>query len=94
MITIDKPPHPSSPSGNGVSHRRSGLVSQALELRTRSSEIPADGLGPGLRSLFDQVRTFTAFVEEDRPLEDELRAFLAALNRGEITCEWPPRGRS
>ena len=69
-------------------------TAQALDLRVRGGEIPADGLGPGLRSLLEQVRTHTAFVEEDRPLEDELRSFLAALGNGEITCAWPASGEN
>ena len=52
---------------------------QALELRVRRKELIWSELAPGLRETFTELRSMLAFVEEDRPLEGELRRLHALV---------------
>ena len=49
---------------------------QALELRERQTPTPAT---PAVRAFCAAARRITPFLDEDRPLEGELRALVAAL---------------
>ncbi|HBL16473.1 MAG: histidine ammonia-lyase [Elusimicrobia bacterium GWA2_69_24] len=49
---------------------------QGVELRTRGKELPPSLLTPGSRDLLAAVRGRVAFLDEDRPLEEDLRWLL------------------
>ncbi len=59
-------------------------ATQALDLRVRMGATRLDDFSPGLRRIYQQVREISPFVEEDRPLEGELRALLASIRSGEL----------
>jgi histidine ammonia-lyase len=52
---------------------------QAFEIRRRQGKRRPARLDPALSSMRDDVFTLSAFVEEDRPLEQELRRLCAAI---------------
>jgi len=52
---------------------------QGLELRMRSGELKASSLPDGVAQLFNSVRAKVPFVEEDRPLEKDLRWLLEQI---------------
>ncbi|WP_432464549.1 HAL/PAL/TAL family ammonia-lyase [Agarivorans sp. QJM3NY_33] len=52
---------------------------QGIDLRIQQQQLSLDSLSPALRSSYDQVRTLFPRLEEDRPLEHELRQGLAAI---------------
>ena len=54
-------------------------AAQGLELRLRSGELQRQELTPGIISFLDSLREVSPFIEEDRPLEDELRALCSAI---------------
>jgi histidine ammonia-lyase len=64
---------------------------QALDLRCRQRRLKWEELSPGLRSLHKQVRSHSRFVEEDRPLEGELRHLLEWVRHQHIQCTWEGR---
>lgn len=49
---------------------------QAVDLRLREGLLHAERMAPGLRALLAQVREVSPFVNEDRPLEHEMRQLL------------------
>jgi histidine ammonia-lyase len=55
---------------------------QALDLRERMNEVP--GADPRVAEFRDAVRGISAFVEEDRALEPDLRLFLERLRSGAL----------
>ncbi len=57
---------------------------QGVDLRLRHASGSEAVLGPALSAIKNQVRTTSAFVEEDRPLETDLRALLVRLRQREI----------
>jgi histidine ammonia-lyase len=54
---------------------------QGLELRIRAGEIDAAKLSDSISDTLDSVRSVSRFVAEDRPLEQELRAMVDALQQ-------------
>ncbi|MBI2380641.1 MAG: aromatic amino acid lyase [Gammaproteobacteria bacterium] len=52
---------------------------QGVELRLKSGEIRREDLAPELLAFVAQVRKASPFLAEDRPLEHELRAVVAAI---------------
>jgi len=56
-------------------------VCQALEIRRRRGELPAAGVDGDIRAMRDDVFGLCACVEEDRPLELELRRLCAAIKQ-------------
>lgn len=64
---------------------------QALDLRHRQQRLDWEQVSPGLRSLQEQVRQHSPPVEEDRPLETELRRLLVLVREKHFTCEWGGR---
>jgi histidine ammonia-lyase len=61
---------------------------QAIDCRIRARSLDFDDLSPGLQSLHRDVRQHSEFVGEDRPLEADLRNFLAALRTGAVEPAW------
>jgi histidine ammonia-lyase len=49
---------------------------QGLELRMRNGELKIESLPQGVVEILNSVRSRAAFVEEDRPLESDLRWLL------------------
>ncbi|MHB1544773.1 MAG: HAL/PAL/TAL family ammonia-lyase [Gammaproteobacteria bacterium] len=56
-------------------------VSQALEIRTRKRSFSAGQPSDAIRMIQSDVLTLCAFVEEDRPLESELRELCAGIRQ-------------
>ncbi len=56
-------------------------VCQALEIRRRLLSLPAGQPGESIRATQQEVLTLCPFVEEDRPLENELRSLCAAIQQ-------------
>ena len=54
-------------------------ASQALELRNRHQEISPQAITGELAEMFADCRSEFAFLEEDRPLEADLRKFLQLI---------------
>ncbi len=54
---------------------------QAVELRAQSGDIDLEELTEPLRQLFSEVRELSPFLEEDRPLEQELRTILNEIQQ-------------
>jgi phenylalanine ammonia-lyase len=52
---------------------------QAVDLRACQQ-----GLGSGTRAVYDRVRSVVAFMERDRPMEDELHALSARIGAGDL----------
>ncbi|MEZ8144569.1 histidine ammonia-lyase [Enterovibrio norvegicus FF-454] len=52
---------------------------QALQLRCRSNELSMRDLSPSLREMISQMGAEFDFVSEDRPLEQDLRRFIAFI---------------
>lgn len=61
---------------------------QAIDLRLLSEELSLDAMAPDLIRTYHEVRDYTGFVAEDRPLDAELRRFLEALAVGRFWCGW------
>ncbi len=61
---------------------------QALEIRRRKGTRPPNRMQAGIRATHDDVLTLCPFIEEDRPLEQELRALCAAV----AARRWPLYG--
>jgi histidine ammonia-lyase len=55
-------------------------AAQGVELRRRRGEISADGLTAALTAMHAQVFEQFEFLQEDRPLEQELRRFIALIH--------------
>ena len=64
------------PAANGREDALVMACTQALELRERQTPTPAT---PAVRAFCAAARRITPFLDEDRPLEGELRALVAAL---------------
>jgi histidine ammonia-lyase len=58
-------------------------ATQALALRQRQGELHNEQLTPAIRAMKDNVFAEFAFVEEDRPLEADLRHTIARVQRRE-----------
>ncbi|WP_084419742.1 HAL/PAL/TAL family ammonia-lyase [Henriciella litoralis] len=58
---------------------------QAIEIRLRSGELTEDVVGDAIMSQIRAVREHSAFLEEDRPLDTELRSLTDAILTGSIT---------
>ncbi|MGF1700459.1 aromatic amino acid ammonia-lyase [Photobacterium makurazakiensis] len=56
-------------------------ATQALEIRTRNNELDATHFSPALKAMASAVSEEFSFVEEDRPLEQDLRKFIAMIQR-------------
>jgi histidine ammonia-lyase len=54
---------------------------QALELRVRSGELDLQHLQPGPKSMKASVFDEYDFLEEDRPLEKDLRHFATLIRK-------------
>jgi histidine ammonia-lyase len=54
-------------------------AAQALEIRRRHGKRPPSHMQPDIHAMHDDVFKLCPFVEEDRPLEHELRALCAAI---------------
>ncbi|NKF49965.1 aromatic amino acid lyase [Shewanella sp. WXL01] len=54
-------------------------ATQGVELRINAQQLSKGSLTPALLTTMDDVRTVSPFLAEDRPLETELRAGLAAI---------------
>lgn len=54
-------------------------AAQALEIRRRKGARPPNRMQPNVSAMHDDVFKVCAFVEEDRPLEHELRALCTAI---------------
>jgi histidine ammonia-lyase len=54
-------------------------ASQALEIRRRKGARKPAHMQPDISAMHDDVFSLCPFVEEDRPLEHELRALYAAI---------------
>ena len=54
---------------------------QGIELRQMKGDLTEKQLTPGVRAFCKQVRKFSAFIDEDRPLEKDLRQTLAFINQ-------------
>lgn len=63
-------------------------AAQAFDLRVRAGELAPGAIGPGLRSLHEQLRETSELVVEDRPLEGELRQLLDRIREQSLTCDW------
>ncbi len=61
---------------------------QALDLRQRQQRLDWKELSPGLAQIHQQVRKYSPLVEEDRPLEPELRQLLRLVREKQFSCEW------
>lgn len=61
---------------------------QAMDCRIREGAVTFAELSPGIQRFHADIRRYSPFVAEDRPLEPELRAYLEALRRGEVDCQW------
>ena len=59
---------------------------QALRLRLRAGQLPEDALGPDLRGLIEQADP--PFIDQDRPLDQTLRAFAEALSERRWNVAW------
>jgi len=59
---------------------------QALELRIQAGEFKNKDLSAGMRDMLQQVREVSPFLEEDRALENELRALVAQLQQQALTA--------
>jgi histidine ammonia-lyase len=55
-------------------------AAQALEIRHRQGKRPPSHMQTDIRAMHDDVFSLCPFVEEDRPLEHELRALCAAVS--------------
>jgi len=64
---------------------------QALDLRRRQQRLTWDHLSQGLCSLHKEVRIHSPFVEEDRPLEKDLRLMLELVRKKKFACQWEGR---
>lgn len=62
-------------------------ATQAIDLRCRQRRLNRADLSPGLRELQEQVRLHSPIVEEDRPLEADLRLMLGLLREKHFTFE-------
>ena len=56
-------------------------VSQALEIRRRHRELPGAAAGAPIASMRDDVLSLCPYVEQDRPLEHELRRLCEAVKQ-------------
>jgi histidine ammonia-lyase len=56
-------------------------VCQAIEIRVRSRSLPASQLSASIRSTLNDGLTLCPFVDEDRPLESELRVLCAEIRQ-------------
>lgn len=54
-------------------------ATQALELRVMQGELSFDEIHPSLIQLKDEVRSYSAFIQEDRPLDKEMRQILQSI---------------
>ena len=54
-------------------------VRQALEIRTRRGEIRRDHLSPDVRRFLESLEEDVAFIDEDRPLQAELKRIVACI---------------
>ncbi|UTA48722.1 aromatic amino acid ammonia-lyase [Simiduia sp. 21SJ11W-1] len=59
---------------------------QGLELRFAQGDIAPEGVSGSLHQLVADVREYSAFIEEDRALEYELRALCHAIETRKFTC--------
>lgn len=57
---------------------------QAIDLRQTSNELDLAQLHPKLVTFYHRIRKYSAFVEEDRALEHDLRKVIDALVAGEL----------
>ncbi|MFA0521930.1 histidine ammonia-lyase, partial [Vibrio sp. 10N.222.55.E8] len=58
---------------------------QALELRKRQNELDERHMSKNLKHIRDEVLKEFEFIVEDRPLEDDLRHFIARIQ----SQHWP-----
>jgi histidine ammonia-lyase len=63
-------------------------VTQGVVLRARQGDLPEERLTEALRRFRDEVGAGFPFLEEDRPLEVDLRAALARIRAQEWTLNW------
>ncbi|MGD8573902.1 MAG: aromatic amino acid ammonia-lyase [Gammaproteobacteria bacterium] len=57
-------------------------AAQAVELRLRAGELPAEDIHSGpLGAMHQEILQLCAFVDEDRPLEQDLRRLVAAIRQ-------------
>lgn len=61
-------------------------VRQGLALRERQGELDRHALSPSVRATLEATESMVPFLEEDRALEAELRALLAAIPSGRFTA--------
>jgi histidine ammonia-lyase len=64
---------------------------QALDLRLRQKRLSWNNLSHGLRSMHKEIRDHSPVVEEDRPLEKELRLMLELVRNKQLSCDWEER---
>ena len=63
-------------------------VTQGVVLRARQGDLPEERLTEALRRFRDEVGAGFPFLEEDRPLEADLRAALAHIRAQDWTLNW------
>ena len=54
-------------------------VCQAVRLRHRQGELTPDTLTPEIKSFHDDLEKTIPFIDEDKPLENELRALVEKI---------------
>ena len=54
---------------------------QGIELRKRKGDLKESQLAPAVRKFCAQIREISAFVDEDRPLESDLREVIELINK-------------
>lgn len=65
-------------------------ATQGVILRARQGDLPNERLTEALRRFRDDVSSGFSFLEEDRPLEADLRAALARIRAREWKLSWEP----
>ncbi|WP_300379135.1 histidine ammonia-lyase [Henriciella sp.] len=63
--------------------------SQAIELRLNHDELTDEMVGEPILAQVEQVRQFTSFLDEDRPMDTALRALTTALLDGTFNAGFP-----
>lgn len=59
-------------------------VAQGIDLRVKEGDFSIAKLHPAIQRLYGKIRLTSAFLEEDRPLESDLRALVDAIRSGAI----------
>ena len=60
-------------------------ATQAIELRKRNNELDQQHFSPALKNMLEAIQKDFEFVAEDRPLEADLRQFVAKIQQQEWT---------